>query len=180
MLSALAKMHNSLKSKRSKRGKVGWGCNVESSTINSPMRIVAVEALDEILVLVVDVPTIASMIVMRLLLLPKALHSVIHVAWYGTAAGVDIRTSLHLLCVHCDGVIWVHYRTLELPLHFSSLFKFLKWTKRKEKLKVLFFASFKYFFLQRVTKKIEKLLRKKVSKKFLEIFLQVFSSESRK
>jgi hypothetical protein len=60
------------------------------------MRIVAVEALDEIFVLVV-VATVAAVVVMRLLLLAKALHSVVHIARNGTAARIHIRTSLHLL-----------------------------------------------------------------------------------
>jgi hypothetical protein len=60
------------------------------------MRIVAIEALDEILVLVVDA-NISAMIVMRLLLLSKALHSMIHVARYGTAARIYVRTPLHWL-----------------------------------------------------------------------------------
>jgi hypothetical protein len=80
------------------------------------MRIVAVEALDEILVLVVvvvvTISTVSTMIMMRLLLLlSKTLHSVIHIARYGTAARIYVRASLHLLSVHCDGVIHIriHY-----------------------------------------------------------------------
>lgn len=79
------------------------------------MRIVAIEAFDEILVLVVvdvviNVATIA-MVMMRLLL-AKSLHSVvIHVvARNSTASRVDIRTSLHLLCVHSHGMVLIHLR----------------------------------------------------------------------
>lgn len=76
------------------------------------MRIVAVEAVDEILVLVVDA-AVAAM-VMRLLLLAEALlHSMVHVTGNGTAAGIDIRTSLHGLRIHCDGVILIHFLRVE-------------------------------------------------------------------
>lgn len=50
------------------------------------MRIIAVEALDEIFVLVVIVVVAAiAVIVMGLLLLSKALHPVVHVARYRAA-----------------------------------------------------------------------------------------------
>lgn len=71
------------------------------------MRIVAVKALDEILVLVV-VAVVSAMIVMGLLLLSKALHSVIHVARNCTATRIYVGTSLHWLGVHCYRVILIH------------------------------------------------------------------------
>lgn len=76
------------------------------------MRIVAVEAVDEILVLVVDAAVAA--VVMRLLLLAEALlHSMVHVTGNGTAAGIDIRTSLHGLSIHCDGMVLIHFLRVE-------------------------------------------------------------------
>lgn len=83
------------------------------STDDSPMRIVAVEAVVEIFVLVV----VAAAVVVVRGLLAESLHSiVIHVARDGTAAGVDVRTSLHLLRVHClpervHGMVLVHFRS---------------------------------------------------------------------
>jgi hypothetical protein len=94
------------------------------------MRIVAVEALEILVLVVVDISTVSTMIMMHLLLLlSKSLHSMIHVARYGTAARIYVWPSLHLLGVHCDGVIGIHYRTLKLSLFYSL-------------------ASFLYFFLQ--------------------------------
>lgn len=97
------------------------------STDDSPMRIVAVEAVVEIFVLVV-----AAAVVVMGRLLAEPLHPiVIHVARDGTAAGVDVRTSLHLLRVHClpervHGVVLVHFRSARgtvvfLTLHSSFL-----------------------------------------------------------
>lgn len=92
------------------------------STDDSPMRIVAVEAVVEILVLVV---VAAAVVVMRRLL-AESLHSVVvHVARDGTAAGVDVRTSLHLLWVHClpervHGMVLVHFRSARGTLVFLT------------------------------------------------------------
>lgn len=49
------------------------------------MRIIAVEALDEIFVLVIVVVAAIAVIVMGLLLLSKALHPVVHVTRYRPA-----------------------------------------------------------------------------------------------
>jgi hypothetical protein len=77
--------------------------------IDSPMRTVAVEAVDEILVLVVDVEAAVAPVIVVRLLLAKSLHSVVHITRYGTASGVQVRSSLHLLWVHCDRVVWIHF-----------------------------------------------------------------------
>lgn len=124
------------------------------------MRIVAVEAFDEILVLVVvAAAAVATMIVMRLLLLSVALHSVIHVARNCAAARIYVRPSLHLLSIHCDRVILIHFLRLKLffafdfhsseklPVvaffvnYFSFLSRFLKADKRGQLLKFCTFEQ---------------------------------------
>lgn len=104
------------------------------------MRIVAVEALDEIFVLIV-IAAIIAVIVMRLLLWPKALHSVIHIARNCAAAWVDVRSSLHRLRVHGYCVIRIHPLHLRAPScslsSASTTFSFsdfcLQYEKKKRK-----------------------------------------------
>lgn len=115
------------------------------------MRIVAVEAVIEIFVLVVVAPAV---VVMRRLL-AKSLHSVvIHVARDGTAPGVDIRTSLHLLWVHglpewVHGMVLVHFRSARWTVVFLTRFSRLSFLQSDNGEKVWDFAFRKRFFIQK-------------------------------
>lgn len=76
--------------------------------MNSPMRIVAIEAVVEIPVLVVAT-TVASMVMWLLLLAESWQMPMVHVARNGATAWDDVRTAQHLLCVHCNCVILIHF-----------------------------------------------------------------------
>ena len=80
MLSALAKMHIFNINRFYVNLRIRQVEDFLETSTNSPMRIVAVEAVDEIFVLVVAISTISAVIMMRLLLLTESLHSVIHIA----------------------------------------------------------------------------------------------------
>lgn len=122
------------------------------STDDSPMRIVAVEAVVEIFVLVVVAA--AAVVVMRRLLAESLHPVVIHVARDGTAAGVDVGTSLHLLRVHglperVHGMVLVHFRSARGTVVFLTLeLTLLSFLQSDNEEKVENFASRNRFFIQ--------------------------------